>query len=323
MKYWTALLVSVSLVLSLGCAATAVTRRTAPATHPSLFVELIEMPEEVILGQQFSAAIRTMPGNTCWLAIGYPDAKGRWRYYELERIETDPGGYCTWRYPVPQEVIPGPAALQVGVHSSLGSSGGAPYKFCVKECEDCEKKCPAYFPTRVPTLESDFSVEDLLLDASAFPEGWEAQPPFEMRYPIIGGPKVGEAEAWVQLGRSFYGYETIANQSVYGYYNKVRSAEGFEHLSRRFFSSNDFISGWEIPSELQYRSPYADQFRLACAAASSNQVCQALGQYDKYVIQLYVPMAPLTNVDDADLQRILATMEERLVSHLELEPRDP
>lgn len=178
--------------------------------------------------------------------------------------------------------------------------------------------CRVYIPTNVPTSELGFTAEDLLLDASAFPEGWGAEPPFQM-----AGPTVGVAKERERVSRTFYGHTTIANQRVYGYKDKAVASEAFGSLSGRFFSSGGPISTWETPAELQFQSNYADQFRLACAHTLSNYVCQALGQYGEYVVSLYVPMQPRTNVTYTDLEFILQAMEEQIVLYLKLERHDP
>ena len=178
--------------------------------------------------------------------------------------------------------------------------------------------CRIYVPTPAPTSDRGFTTEDLLLDASVFPAGWGAEPPFE-----IPGPIVGEIKERERVARTFYGYTTIANQSVYGYKDKAEASEGFRRWLGRSFSSDKFTSVWETPSELQFQSNYADQFRLACAHTPSNYVCQALGQYGEYVVQLYVPMQPRTNVTYTDLELILQAMEEQIVSHLKLERQGP
>jgi hypothetical protein len=178
--------------------------------------------------------------------------------------------------------------------------------------------CRIYVPTRVPTPESGFTTEDLLLDPTAFPEGWGAEPPYE-----IAGPVAGSAKERVRLARSFYGYTTLATQSIYGYHSSVEAVEAYGRLSDRFFGSSESASAWEPPAEMQYQSHYADQFRLACAVTPSNYVCQALGQYKEYVIGLYIPMEPRTNVTYPALRLILEAMEERVASYLELERRNP
>jgi hypothetical protein len=176
--------------------------------------------------------------------------------------------------------------------------------------------CRIYVPTKAPTPE--FPAENLLIDASAFPPGWGVNSSFE-----IPGPVAGEAKEWERVARTFYGHTTGADQAVYRYRNNSESSEAFKRWLDRSFSSNEFISVWETPAELQFQSGCADQFHLACAHTTSNYVCQALGQYREYVVQLYVPMQPRTNVSYADLKHILQTMEEHIASYLKLELHAP
>jgi len=178
--------------------------------------------------------------------------------------------------------------------------------------------CRIYIPTPAPTSDRGFTAEDLLLDASVFPTGWGANPPFEIPGPIVGGVKERE-----RVARTFYGHTTGANQRVYGYKDKAEASEAFRRWLNRSFSSDGFISTWETPSELHFSSSYANQFHVACAVNINNYVCLALGQYREYIIRLYVPMQPRTNVTYSDLVRILQALEKHVASYLQLEPRQP
>jgi len=178
--------------------------------------------------------------------------------------------------------------------------------------------CYVCTPAPAPASERDVAAEDLLIDASAFPDGWVSGQPFEITRPVVG-----EAEGWVRVARTFYGHTTIADHSIYGYRDESEASKAFRRWLDRAFSSNEFISAWKPSPELLFQSSYADQFHLACAQTTSNFVCQALGQYDEFIVQLYVPREPRTNVTYGDFDRILQVMEERVTSFLKLDHREP
>jgi hypothetical protein len=178
--------------------------------------------------------------------------------------------------------------------------------------------CYVNFPAPAPTSDHNFAVEDLLIDAAAFPDGWVSGQPFEIARPVVG-----EAEGWERVARTFYGHTTIADQSIYGYQDEAEASKAFGRWLDRAFSSNEFIPAWEPSPELLFQSSYANQLHLACAQTTSNFVCQCLAQYGEYIVRFYVPMEPRTNVTYTEFDRILQVTEEHLVSNLKLERHKP
>jgi len=169
-----------------------------------------------------------------------------------------------------------------------------------------------------PPPERGFSAEDLMLEASAFPEGWEAT-----EIGDIPGPIAGPAHEYERVRRSFIGpirsrigNMTTATQSVYRYGGTRTAAEKFEAKRKQYFKSDAFTSEWKVPDGLSYQSSLADRFHLGCTYYSTGQVCQALGQYEEYVVRIFVDVYPDSDVTYTDFERILEAMEERVMFHL-------
>jgi hypothetical protein len=114
--------------------------------HPNLFIQRLEIPEEVIVGEEFEITIKTTPGNLCWVAFGYTDSEKGWTVHELEESEASQSGLCIWKWIAPPTVAPGLMEVRVATHSELGSNMLVPFTVCVKTCRDCARKCPQSIP---------------------------------------------------------------------------------------------------------------------------------------------------------------------------------
>jgi hypothetical protein len=172
-----------------------------------------------------------------------------------------------------------------------------------------------------PPPERGFRAEDLMLDASAFPKGWEATGTGD-----IPGPIAGQAHEYERVRRSFIGpvrsrigNMTGATQSVYRYGGTRTAAKKFEAKRKQFFKSDKFTPEWQVPEELTYQSVVADKLHLGCTYYSTRQVCRALGQYEEYVVMILVDVYPDSDVTYADFERILEAMEERITLYLRSE----
>jgi hypothetical protein len=169
-----------------------------------------------------------------------------------------------------------------------------------------------------PPPERDFDAEDLLLDAAAFPQGWQAGEVGD-----LPGPIAGQAHEYERVTRGFtgpglsrIGNWTRAGQRVYRYGGTRTAAKKFEAKRKQYFKSDAFTPEWKIPDELTYRSSVADKFHLGCTYYSTAWECRALGQYEEYVVLILVDVYPDSDVTYADFERILQAMEERITSYL-------
>ncbi len=162
-----------------------------------------------------------------------------------------------------------------------------------------------------------FPIEELLLDESVFPEGWQAgERTFDPRQRL-------PAE---QIALGFYinwcpDASLGAGHEVYRFFDGPRCAAlGYQKQIPGWFAPTQAWGPWEVPAELPYQSPVADQFRFGCSVdqGSSVQTCEAAGQYEAYVVRFG------TSIDRehpecmsfTDLERILKAIDERMAFYL-------
>ena len=73
----------------------------------------------------------------------------------------------------------------------------------------------------------------------------------------------------------------------------------------RFYPQED----WEVPTNLAYRSPIAEQYYVACGVSGSTPMCKMSAQYEEYYIHLVVHMDPET-MTVRDLKEFSLQMEK-------------
>lgn len=155
-----------------------------------------------------------------------------------------------------------------------------------------------------------FPMEDLLLDESAFPDGWTAYEPDE---PQDGfGLRVG-----VHYSPPATSAGGIALNAAYVARSPEEAADGYGIWASFWFSDSEGWSAWRVPDELRYQSSIADQYRFACSREEDDgrQICQAVGQYGRYMIRFHTFMNPDT-MTPSDLGRVLAAIDDRMALYL-------
>jgi hypothetical protein len=146
-------------------------------------------------------------------------------------------------------------------------------------------------------------IDALLLDTTPFPEGAVAD---EAMVPAPEGPP---ESALIDIGWS----DGYAMHEVH----RIRSARV---AARRFergevlFATGAEEPPWQIASGLDYSSPIADRYRVACRRRDADvSVCIMIGQYEEYYVQLIVDVAP----DEVQvLEQLLRAIDQRMGSCL-------
>jgi hypothetical protein len=132
----------IMLLAVCGCIGKGRTVRQVTAPDASLAVSRVDIPSEVVVGEKFETSVKTSPGNSCWIAFRYEDADEGWIFQELEEDTADQDGLCRWYWTVPKTANPGIARASIVIFSESGTNMFVPHPFCIKECEDCVRKCP-------------------------------------------------------------------------------------------------------------------------------------------------------------------------------------
>ena len=161
----------------------------------------------------------------------------------------------------------------------------------------------------VPT--PSFPIESLLLDESAFPEGWTAYEPHEPRDGFGLRTCIHYSPPPTSAGG-------IALHAAYVARSSEEAGHGYEVWAPFWFAEREGWGAWSVPDQLRYQSQVADPFRFACyrERGDGREVCQAVAQYGRYMNRFHTFMNPDT-MTFADLERILVAIDERMAFYLE------
>lgn len=184
--------------------------------------------------------------------------------------------------------------------------------------------------SRLP--ERDFEIEALLIDASVFPTGWEAdsEGPRSVEVPAapLGSGAVPAIESReLSFIRRAHGGSGEASQSVYRLSSRQQAAEEFLLRRKRWFSLGPYDTPWEMPPELAFQNLTAKQFYIACSRRGSIPVCAMLAQYEEYLIAFNADMSAYDSdlrlipiMTYADFRHIVEAIDQRMTYYLKLTP---
>jgi hypothetical protein len=169
---------------------------------------------------------------------------------------------------------------------------------------------PLYGRQKIRTQPVD--IYDLLVDVSAFPQGWyiESGP----SHPPQGKYLRGETES---LFLQFIGLEGDAMHIVCRYDNDLQATISF-HVDDEFAKREAVVTPWAIPQGWSYESQVADRFKFACAELvilSRFRNCTAVAQYDEY-ISIFSTHMSSEYMTLEDLQNILKAIDENMALYL-------
>jgi hypothetical protein len=166
----------------------------------------------------------------------------------------------------------------------------------------------------VPHPTPAFPTEDLLLDESAFPEGWRANTPFDPDHRIPA-----EQIRRHVLTSKCHPLVVGVGQEVYRFYGGASAAaEAYPEEVAFWFHRNR--GDWSVQPEFTYESPVADQFRFGCYIDKDFDCTHyvALGQYEQYMVVLDAKLDPDNPecLSYTDLEKILIAIDERMALYL-------
>jgi hypothetical protein len=124
------------------------------------------------------------------------------------------------------------------------------------------------------------NASDLLLDETAFPDGWRTEP--NEAYPRANN-----------VAQVFYSPRgSLVDQIIWRAYNLDDAEEKYAELRESQFRPHllpeEMIADWLPPFEIDFRSTTADEFYLACAWEEWAS-CQLLARYSNYVVLMRFP----------------------------------
>jgi len=190
---------------------------------------------------------------------------------------------------------------------------------CFLSCVGCMLLCRETLPER------KFAIEELFIDASVFPPGWEADPGGPQidtgRAPLGGGPDTIQRRVLF-----FHAEGTVKGKSVGAYEQIYRmasvkvAAKEFERQMSLWFPKGKYWTPWERPGDVEYQSSVADRFYLACASHGATPetrvpMCDMVGQYEEYLVWFSTDMSP-DFMTYQDLEHVLEAIDERMEHYL-------
>jgi len=157
-------------------------------------------------------------------------------------------------------------------------------------------------------------IYDLMVDVSAFPQGWDVE--FGPSHPPPGKHLRGEDEGlYVQFDAR--GFDAGAMHVVCRYKNDLQATGSF-YVDNEFPKRDSVVTPWAVPEEWSYTSPVADRFKFACAELETLRRfrnCTAVAQYDEYISIFSTNVSP-EYMTLEDLERVLRAIDERMTQHL-------
>lgn len=157
-------------------------------------------------------------------------------------------------------------------------------------------------------------IYDLMVDVSAFPQGWEVE--FGPSHPPPGKHLRGESEG-LYLQFDARGFDAGAMHVVCRYKNELQATVSF-YVDNEFPKRESVVTPWAVPEEWSYESPVADRFKFACAELETLRrfrSCKAVAQYDEYISVFRSHVSP-EYMTLEDLERVLMTIDERMAQHV-------
>ena len=156
-------------------------------------------------------------------------------------------------------------------------------------------------------------IKDLLIDLSAFPDGWSGDtngPGPMARAPLWGKKSVESIEIF------FYVYGSGAYEGIQRFLDTQSAAEEFSRQLGIVFIETEFDTPWVIPDELNFESFSASRSYYACSQSEGIpwQECAYIAQYGTYFVHFNTGMVPgYMSLDD--FERVLQAIDDKMAKY--------
>jgi len=170
-----------------------------------------------------------------------------------------------------------------------------------------------------PTESPPVDTYDLIMDVSAFPDGWEV---WHGPAPIPERER-GERES-LYVAFHYKGLDPTmvgAHHKVYRYRDEGKAAWMYSAFSEEEFLPWHTTTPWAIPDGWSYESRVADYFKFACVEevfVTPYWTCTALSQYGQYISVFATDLSP-EYMTLEDIERILLALDERMAFYLKID----
>lgn len=166
-------------------------------------------------------------------------------------------------------------------------------------------------------FDREFSVDALLVDESSFPVDVEIERIESIvRYEIeLAAIEVSPVDCLLYPSDCNPSYSYATHEVERYVSSDVARSRYLDALSSAFHHNS---GPYFVPEDLDYQSPVAEHFRVACSDSGSWEVCHAVGKYQDYVSTFGARISP-TFMTHSDFYDILVKIDERMAEYLELE----
>jgi hypothetical protein len=165
------------------------------------------------------------------------------------------------------------------------------------------------------------SIDELLIDKSSFPEGWEASEPDWTHPPRA--PWSGPTDMVEYISRDFYsllGKGANADEVIRQFNSSRAAAERYGHDIAVTFRDTEWNTPWVAPVELSFESSVADQYHYACSMLGEGEHaklgCAYVAQYEVYVVYFGIAIYDTAAITYTDLNAVLEAIDERFAQYV-------
>lgn len=173
--------------------------------------------------------------------------------------------------------------------------------------------------TPQPTVEYP-PLDQLLIDESDFPEGWEATEPNWEHPP--GAPWSGPARMVEYIDRGFYtrsGDGAAASMAIRQFDSLRAAAREYEHEVEVTFRDEEWNTSWAVPDGLQLEDLGADRYHYGCSEVFGQSRCAYVAQYGVYAVDFDISLYDTNVITYTDLLPVFQVIDERMTLALESE----
>lgn len=164
-------------------------------------------------------------------------------------------------------------------------------------------------------------IDQLLIDESSFPQGWEASEP-DIDFPPLA-PWTSRRKEVEYIDRTYYAPSERGGHAfirIQRFGDSRAAAEEYAHKADIAFRETEWNTPWTVPVELAFESVVADQYRYACSMGGAGELarpeCAYVAQYRAYAIEFYIDFYDTSVITYTDLLAIFQAIDEQMEQHL-------
>jgi hypothetical protein len=163
-------------------------------------------------------------------------------------------------------------------------------------------------------------IDQLLIDESPFPEGWEASDPNKDFPPLA--PWTSGREEVKYVDRTYYAPSGGGKAfiRIQRFSDPTAATKEYRQKTDIAFRKTEWNTPWTVPAELVFESAIADPYRYACSMEGAGELarpeCAYVAQYGVYTLEFYIDFYDTNVITYTDLLPILQAIDGQMEQHL-------